>query len=289
MAGWFTNVRRALGQWASDRLRRPRPLQARPYVPGVDGPPLAPPAPAWPEEMTRDWLAATNPDVMLRQLADKDSARKLLLFACACCRPLVGLVEGEWFRKGVEVCERYADGLASGDEVAAAWATAEPLREVAEEAEDTVEVSAEMAAGALYLTAYPFDEPPQASRSARLAAQALARLALLGMRPKGFGSGAVCGDPYRRERARQCALLRDIFGLPFQPVSIDPTWLACNDGSVVSLAREVYESQRYEVLPVLADALEDAGCADTDILWHCRHGQGHVRGCWLVDALLGKG
>jgi hypothetical protein len=100
----------------------------------------------------------------------------------------------------------------------------------------------------------------------------------------------------RAEQGRQAVLLRDLFGpLPFRPVPIDPAWLSWDGGLVVRLAEAAYEHRTLPAgtldlarLSVLADALEEAGCTDADILAHCRQPAQHVRGCWVVDALLGK-
>jgi hypothetical protein len=93
----------------------------------------------------------------------------------------------------------------------------------------------------------------------------------------------------RRLRARrakgQAVILRDIFGIPFRPVTANPTWLT---STVVTLARGIYDDRAFDRLPILADALMDAGCDDADVLGHCRGGGVHVRGCWVVDLLLGK-
>ena len=86
----------------------------------------------------------------------------------------------------------------------------------------------------------------------------------------------------------QSNLVRDILGNPFRPVWFDPSWIAWNDGTVRKLAQVISDDRAFDRLPILADALEDAGCTDTDILGHCRNGGEHVRGCWVVDALLGK-
>jgi hypothetical protein len=72
---------------------------------------------------------------------------------------------------------------------------------------------------------------------------------------------------------------------PFRPISFDPSW---RTEAVVGLARGMYESRDFGPMPVLADALEDAGCADADVLAHCRGPGPHVRGCWVVDLVLGK-
>jgi hypothetical protein len=106
--------------------------------------------------------------------------------------------------------------------------------------------------------------PNIAARNAALSAQA--------------GSSAA-------ERAVQADLVRDIFGNPIRPAQFDPRWLTTD---LVALARTIYEVRSFERLPILADALRDAGCADDEILGHCRGKWPHVRGCWVVDALLGK-
>jgi hypothetical protein len=86
--------------------------------------------------------------------------------------------------------------------------------------------------------------------------------------------------------AVQLALMRDVFGNPFRPVTFDPAW---RTAAAVSLARQMYESRDFGNMPILADALEDAGCDSADILTHCRDPkQVHVRGCWVVDLVLGK-
>jgi len=79
--------------------------------------------------------------------------------------------------------------------------------------------------------------------------------------------------------------LRDIFGNPFRPVAFDPRWRTAD---VVALTRGIYDDRAFERLPLLADALMDAGCADEALLAHCRSGGLHVRGRWVVDLALGK-
>lgn len=88
------------------------------------------------------------------------------------------------------------------------------------------------------------------------------------------------------EKARQCDLIRDIFGNPFQPVHVDQAWREWSGGIVVRLAKTIYDERRYGDLPILADALEEAGCRDGRMLAHCRQLARHVRGCWVLDALL---
>jgi hypothetical protein len=95
--------------------------------------------------------------------------------------------------------------------------------------------------------------------------------------------------PWQKARHLEGQLLHDLFGpLPFRPVSLDPAWLTWHDGLLVSMAQQMYESDDFTALPVLADALEEAGCHDQDILGHCRSGGEHVRGCWVIDRLTGR-
>jgi len=80
-------------------------------------------------------------------------------------------------------------------------------------------------------------------------------------------------------------LVRDIFGNPFRPVAFDKSWLT---STVIAIALGMYESRDFSAMPILADALQDAGCENDDILTHCRGSGPHVRGCWVVDHVLGK-
>src|SRR4051812_38842799 len=82
--------------------------------------------------------------------------------------------------------------------------------------------------------------------------------------------------------------LLDIAGNAAGSVAADPAWLTWNHGTVPAIARHVYDDRAFHDLPILADALEDAGCTNADLLAHCRGGGEHVRGCWVVDLLLGK-
>lgn len=96
------------------------------------------------------------------------------------------------------------------------------------------------------------------------------------------------GKTGRANTAFQAALLRDTSGNPFRPVTLDPALLRWNDGAIPKQASAIYEGQAFDRLPSLANTLEEAGCGDAEILAHCRSGTVHIRGCWLIDALLGK-
>ncbi|MFO0806912.1 MAG: hypothetical protein U0791_27735 [Gemmataceae bacterium] len=91
--------------------------------------------------------------------------------------------------------------------------------------------------------------------------------------------------PSHDEHEPQCDLIRDIFGNPFRPVSFDPSW---RTSTAAAVAKTMYDSRDFAAMPLLVDALEDAGCTHSDILDHCRGTGPHVRGCWVVDLVLDK-
>src|SRR4029453_508957 len=88
------------------------------------------------------------------------------------------------------------------------------------------------------------------------------------------------------EYAALANLVREVFGNPFRPVSFAPEW---RTDTAMALARQMYESREFGAMPILADALQDAGCDSDDALNHCRDTTApHIRGCWVVDLVLGK-
>jgi hypothetical protein len=210
------------------------------------------------EPMTEaEWLACEDPRRMLDFLRGQASERKLRLFAVACCRRVPNLLNDSGDVKAVEVAERFADGETSLQELLRVH-QAEPVD--------------------IYST-----KDAVAEERAFWAARSSASLAA-----GTYTSGGI--DRYSRpaENRDQAALLRCLFGNPFHPATSDPAWLAWNSATVPKLAQAIYDDRAFDRLPVLADALEDAGCIDADLLAHCRSGAEHVRGCWVVDLLLEK-
>jgi hypothetical protein len=214
-----------------------------------------------------EWMASTNPDDMLKHLGKKASKRKWRLFNCACCRRAWQLIADGRIRAIVEATERACSRPWRYKEVDAACDTARPVWLRAMSDHGSVGQAIQAAINA-HLTN---------RLTSRTAANAVA-----GRKP-----GRHSGAKHRQERAAQAGLLRDVFGNPFRPAVPSPAWLAWNDGAVRKMAQAIYEG-RFADLPILADALEDAGCTDAAILAHCRSGGEHVRGCWVVDLLLGK-
>jgi anti-sigma regulatory factor (Ser/Thr protein kinase) len=103
--------------------------------------------------------------------------------------------------------------------------------------------------------------------------------------PSGFEAEVGHFGRQPAERGIQAALLRDIFGNPFRPVTFEPAWRTT---TAVQLAQSMYHSRDFAAMSILADALQDAGCDNAAILDHCRGEGPHVRGCWVVDLVLGK-
>lgn len=95
-------------------------------------------------------------------------------------------------------------------------------------------------------------------------------------------------DPSLRAHARCLAVapLRCVFGNPFRPVAFAPAW---RTDTAVTLARQMYDARDFAAMPILADALQDAGCDSADVLAHCRGDGPHVRGCRVVDLVTARG
>ncbi len=217
-----------------------------------------------------DWLAATDPAPMLEYLNRRISDRKLILFAAACCRHIWTLLSDRRYRAAVEMAERFADGKANVKELLAAR---------------TPTINAERSGGAAARAAYwaanalPAETVWQVHTAAAVAeTQARTQAAT-------SNYDTAWDNAYTAALRSQAALLRDIVGNPFRPAVIDRTWLAWAGGTVPRIALGIYDERRFEELPILADALEDAGCDNVELLSHCRSGAAHVRGCWLVDLL----
>lgn len=224
-----------------------------------------------------EWLRYADPAPMLAFLKVGAGARKLRLFAVACARQVWDLLTDVRGRRAVEVAERFADGLLSSDDLA--WA-----REGALQAANNAFVNDDALATIPLWAVTPGPEEAAGLVSVRVLYVAKAR-----QLEESLAAYARRGPlpPERNLRREQADLLRDLFGNPFRAPSFAPSWLAWNENTVVKLATAIYEERRFGDLPILADALEDAGCGDPDILAHCRGAGVHVRGCWVLDACRG--
>jgi len=235
------------------------------------------------------WLSCTNPMPMLDFLRGKASDRKVRLFACACCRRIWHLLT-DVSRKAVEVAEQYADGLVTSEELSDPWPLhlPNPMPSIPAEWSNA---KAEASGGDATRLAAAKDTRTMGivffTWVARYAAGAVA-WKIVGA-AKNSTHAASWASAWNQTEAdeyeEQVWLLRDILGNPFRPASLGPSWLTPD---VITLAGHIYQDRAFCHLPELADALEDAGCHDPDILGHCRGEGEHVRGCWVVDLVLGK-
>jgi hypothetical protein len=189
---------------------------------------------------------------------------------CSCCRGIWPLLERAHCEFLVEASEQWADGQA-----------AVPLREAAVQAEQLYHSARQELTQRVVAAAWgtvDAESSEVAFEVAETAAQALADAVDMKLIPGWSPQQAAL-------KAWVCDRLRDIFGNPFRRRRIDERW---RTSTVVSLAQSIYSDRAFDHLPILADALEDAGCDNVDILNHCRGGSEHVRGCWVVDLVLGK-
>jgi hypothetical protein len=243
------------------------------------------------------WRTTDDPSKMFKWLRElghatptKSGRRKLRLLACACCRHLWHHLPSAACRRAVEINERYADGLARKAKLVAA-------REVV-----SSEIR-ELRGG--YLLASP-EEQKRRIMSFRLSdvvARALdddawrAAVQASGwgvdtaamLASEGRAEGPAWAQVLAHHKRAHCDLLREVFGNPFRPPTLQSAWLTWNDRTIPRLARAIYDERAFDRLGILADALEDAGCSDPAILAHCREPAEHTRGCWLVDLLLQQG
>ena len=242
-----------------------------------------------------EWKACPDADKMLYAIGLTASKRKLRLFACACCRRVWDSMTEAGSRKGVEAADRFADGLASGQELALAregtgaawnavkgpaWATYAAARAAHFACLDEAQqfLRARQEARTVVRWSVVLDAASQAVEKEK-STRYLNQEGPLYYAPQREAAVAL-------EVAAQASLLRDILGNPFAPPpAIHPSWLL---PPVVGLARAIYEQRAFERMPELANALEQAGCDAADILLHCSNPSLHVRGCWVVDLLLGK-
>jgi hypothetical protein len=218
---------------------------------------------------------------MLAFVLGRASTRKLRLFACASARQLWEFFRDERSRKSIEVSERFADGLAAEMERQQAWEAADAARE------DAPWFATRQAVAAAWAAVQ--DISAGAGRIIGDVTRVFARQAALEASRQ--SSRRVAGaheQATRAARLKLCELAREVFGNPFRDPALLAAALGTDSGAVERIARVIYTEGTFEVMPILADALEDAGCQDEEILAHCREEREHVRGCWALDAILGQ-
>jgi hypothetical protein len=207
-----------------------------------------------------EWLTCEDPYTMLDSGPVNAGERKLQLFAVACCRRFRLPNPSLTISMAITAAEQLADGEGSLNELqdlgSAAQTMGDPGRAPSEPA-------ARIARAVCML--------PRNQDDVYLdQIQDIVR--------------ETCHD--HEDKSPAANLLRDIFGNPFRPAAVSSEW---RTSTAIALAKHIYEARDFAQMPILADALQDAGCDNADILNHCRDANGvHVRGCWVVDLVLGK-
>ena len=227
-----------------------------------------------------EWLRSEVPEPMIQLASERASARKLYLLAVGLWDRFPDLSWSADWRTAVRVAERYADGRATRQELGALWAVwvgkrpSHPM--------PIKEFILDMCLDAL--------TEPDPGNAVYLALRCVADMGhilsgrwaanldrVLGGRAPVYGRPEVVPEAV--------SLIRCVVGNPFRPVVAAPSW---RTSTVLALARQMYKAREFSALPILADALQDAGCDNADVLDHCRGPGPHVRGCWVVDLVLGK-
>jgi hypothetical protein len=250
------------GRWHRREKKR-LPAELRPVVP-------PPPTPQTPFPNEAQWLSG-DPQRMVRcvvRLATDrrivfpttapQVARKLRLYFCACARHRWDLLPDD-VRQIVGVIERHAEGRESSKALRAARA------------------AVRIASRASQPTWSPDGYEPGAWER-YFAVAVVVSAAEVREQLQAWGSGS----PSWPTASEQAALLHDLFDNPFRPTELDPRWYTSD---VVRLAGHIRAERAFELMPILGDALQDAGCDSTAVLEHCYGGCRRVPGCWLVDAL----
>jgi hypothetical protein len=242
----------------------------------------------------QEWLKCARPGELLAFAHPRISDRKLRLFACACCRQVWNQFVPPVVVGAVAVAEAFADGEIRADALAR-------VREIVGESARGVGRP-----GSPSETSYFLDvlgaclsascQSVNAAELAQDASHVAARAAGDGPLREGLRVIRAQDRPpeFFEELAAQSELARDIFGNPFREVAFDPAW---RTSDVLALASAMYAKRDFGAMPILADALQEAGCDDDanplpprggNLLTHCREPCEHVRGCWVVDLVLGK-
>ncbi len=217
-----------------------------------------------------EWLTPGDLSEHVKFLWAQKRTRKLRLFGVGCCRPLEPWMYDPVMQEALLCAERLADGNLS-DSTMVKW------RQKVQRAEDARKPATNEQDATRQRTVYWTVR--SVCHDNRFSCYADSWTTLVRDREV-FGEEFV-----RRGTAFAHATLLEVFGNPFRRLTFPQEWLT---STVVALASQMYKSRDFSPMPILADALQDVGCDNDDILTHCRGSGPHVRGCWVVDLVLGK-
>lgn len=239
------------------------------------------------------WQLSTAPAAMLRHLGKRASARKLQLLGVAACRSLRSHFDGESvMTRLLDIVERHAEGETTQEEWQWGIRMAQGLA--------VPDLGDVMAAGGVGSAEHPFRMALFSLVSTPVAVGVERTLDWLAAGASRVAGPGKARDAEQLARRTQAYLVREIFGNPFIERTVVPAWMSTGGSAIFAgqlvkvsetakaLADGVEADQAYERLPILADAMEEAGCTDPEFLAHLREPGHHVRGCWALDLVLGK-
>lgn len=244
-----------------------------------------------------EWLSYDYWRPMLDVLSVRITQRKGLLYVATGLRSIWNLLYCESSRQAVASAERLADGEATDDEIRnAAWSAEVPtfgfdfepqfIRKHMADGNYDPGVRRLLEMGVYTEADIAGDSPLGDDQVVRRLSNAahIAYHSFGCIREDGF-SDHILEHMSALTEWPGGWLVRDIFGNPFRPVAFSPGW---RTAAAVALAESMYQARDFAAMPILADALQDAGCENEDILSHCRGPGPHVRGCWVVDLVTGR-
>lgn len=225
-------------------------------------------------QRVHEWMAARSPHALfgyLDNLGRKPTPRKLRLFGIACSRRLPELLADPQCRRAVLLAEQWANGQASSEEVKRLRAQLKQrYLSMADRGGGSLMWCVGAAKNLLQDDDDYLKEAPIYAGDAELLS---------------VWSSAFSASGDLSEHQVQADLLREVLGNPFNPVPFAPGW---QTAAIVGLAQAIDDREAFERMPELAEELIEAGCRDERVLKHCRKTGTHVRGCWVLDALLGR-
>jgi hypothetical protein len=259
----------------------------------------------------QEWLKGNDPRPMFEYLRTFGNNRKLRMLALAVCGSIesqlnsatteqavrlcthvaIGSLDAEAFRASVEIIRQVFNPVSSAELVVSSMLNAftsenafEYVKHVTKHVANAVEGSARDSAQRAAIREHGIDVGRH--DAIRMGGVSYDRAQYQREVLTLYQAGEEAGRSARNsEKVFQCNILRDIFGNPFRRVTLDPRWLT---STVIDLARTIYEERVWERMPILADALMDAGCDSEEVINHCRGPGPHVRGCWVIDLLTGR-
>lgn len=224
----------------------------------------------------QEWDEETDASTKLEFLPGEISERKLMMFAATCCKRMGSLVTDHRLLAGIECVQRLPEGNIQPSElqhiISGVWEYYHS--QLARQFDDP-------ACGAVIEALERDSQHWPVAHHWVAAVSSHVKCAIVDpLIQRGEDESA-----WAEEQREQCLIVSDIFGNPFRPVSLDQSW---RTSTIQAIAKQMYDSHDFSPMPILADALQDSGCENEDILSHCRGDGPHVRGCWVVDLILGK-